>query len=74
MRTGRSFGSVCTGKLVEKPVRGCAQALLVLLSVRADELVRFSGGFVQLRRYAILRGRICANMRYQNTLTDHDPS
>lgn len=31
VRTGRGLGGVATGKLVEKPVRGGAQALLVLL-------------------------------------------
>ena len=34
VRTGRGLGRVDTGKFVEKPVRGGAKALLVLLSVR----------------------------------------
>ena len=33
VRTGRRTGSIDTRQLVEKPVRGCAKALLVLLTV-----------------------------------------
>lgn len=39
VRTSRRLGGVDTGELVEKPVRGGAKALLVLLSVSREDLV-----------------------------------
>lgn len=39
VRTGRGLGGVDTGKFVEKPVRGGAKALLVLLSVKREGLI-----------------------------------
>lgn len=42
--TGRSLGGIGTGELVEKPVRGRAEALLVLLTVLAGQRICESGG------------------------------
>jgi hypothetical protein len=40
--TGRGLGSVGAGKLVEKPVAGRAEALLVLLAMRLLEILNLS--------------------------------
>lgn len=42
VRTGRGLGGVDTGELVEKPVRGGAKALLVLLSASRGDMVSIS--------------------------------
>lgn len=50
MRTGRSLGSISTGELVEKPVRGRTETLLVLLSVVASQQNSSEGECATIRK------------------------